>query len=401
MAKTKVIEFITSLGDGGAETLVKDYALMLDREQFDVTVVVCQDRGDSANVRRLAGCGIKIIILTEKSLLFRLRDALRPRGKSTMEIESAVPAVEASKDAGFLSRVKQLTHNGFYGLALRRIIRSCQPDVIHGHLEVLRYLDFIRKDLKNIRLLHTCHALPELIYNGGEEEAARRLIRENHLQLIALHDPMAEQMNAMFGVTNTQVIRNGIDLHRFQNPAQSREETRKALGIPEDAFVAGHVGRFTPEKNHLFLTGVFGEMEKQRENCFFLMVGAGDTQVVREAMDGLGLEGKYRILPHRTDIPELLKAMDVFVFPSRFEGFGIALLEAQAAGLRCVASDRCPEAVFCSSRCLALPVEDPRALAVAACGKEVALGQRRDLNDYDMHREIRRLEDLYKGTNYA
>ena len=89
--------------------------------------------------------------------------------------------------------------------------------------------------------------------------------------------------------------------------------------------------------------------------------------------------------------------MDVFVFPSIFEGFGIALLEAQAAGLRCVASDRCPEEVFRSESCICLPLEDPLLWAEAALNPSRKQECSKDLMDYDMNREIRRLEQLYLG----
>ena len=86
------------------------------------------------------------------------------------------------------------------------------------------------------------------------------------------------------------------------------------------------------------------------------------------------------------------------MFPSLFEGFGIALLEAQAAGLRCIASLGCPEEVFRTETCIPMPLEDPAAWAQAALDFGQKRNNTQDIWDYDMNREIRRLEALYLGA---
>jgi glycosyltransferase involved in cell wall biosynthesis len=112
---------------------------------------------------------------------------------------------------------------------------------------LLKYVNQISNKIKNIRLLYTCHSLPDKCFSGRnkkEAKAARHLIKENGLRLIALHDKMRTELNEMFDVDNTVVIRNGIDFKRFQNLKVSKEEIRKSLGITENAYVVGHVGRF-------------------------------------------------------------------------------------------------------------------------------------------------------------
>ena len=89
--------------------------------------------------------------------------------------------------------------------------------------------------------------------------------------------------------------------------------------------------------------------------------------------------------------------MDVFVFPSIFEGFGTSAIEAQAAGLRCIISEKVPDAVICSENCVALPLEDPETWAATALDPEAKSHDHHDLYEYDMNREIRRLEKRYLG----
>ena len=404
MPKVGVIEFITTVGDGGAETLVKDYALLLDKERFDVTVVVLHDLKNSANYRRLQENGIRVIALSSQE--DPLKKIWRRIFKTPTEEElSAQDYTETPREPSdgrksMFGRCKSFLRNLYFGARFMKIVNETGAAVVHAHLEVLEILQAISRPLRGIRLFHTCHNPPEVIYVDEERPAAEALIRKNGMRLIALHPEMAKELNELFGVKNTVTIRNGIDMPRFLDPGVTREEKRKELGIPEDAFVVGHVGRFFGQKNHPFLVEVFRETALRQKNAYLLMVGAGDTTFVEEKLREYGLQDRYQILSHREDINEILKAMDVFVFPSLFEGFGIALLEAQAAGLRCIASDRCPMEVFRTETALALPPEDPAQWAEAVLDPTLRRENTRELWDYDMKREIRRLEELYLGTLY-
>lgn len=140
---------------------------------------------------------------------------------------------------------------------------------------------------------------------------------------------MRKEINELLKINDTIVIRNGVNFKRFQNVQGSRKSIREMLDIPEKTFVMGHVGRFHPVKNHEFLVEIFVELSKRKSDCFLLMVGDGsEKEHIRNVLDRQGMRGKYFILSNRTDVPELMQAMDVFVFPSKFEGLGIVLVEA-------------------------------------------------------------------------
>ena len=397
MEKVKVIEFIQSMGDGGAETLVKDYALLMDKERFEVTVVVLHDIRDSANFRFLVQNGIPVFALSsQEDPLKKLWRKLFPVSETEMPTEED-PTKGVQESRGAFGKLKGLARNLYFGVKFLAILKKTGATVVHAHLEVLEILQAVSGQLKGIRLLHTCHNPPAVIYTGAEQPAAEYLIAHNGMQIVALHEKMAEELNDRFGVDNTAVIRNGIMLERFVTPGVTGEEKRKEVGIPQDAFVVGHVGRFFEQKNHPFLVEVFREIAARQDNAFLLMVGAGDTAQTEAKLGEYGFADRYRILSHRQDIPELLAAMDVFVFPSIFEGFGIALLEAQAAGLRCIASDRCPKEVFRLGNCISMPLEAPSKWAEVVLDPDLKREPVRALDDYDMNREIRRLEMLYLG----
>ena len=115
------------------------------------------------------------------------------------------------------------------------------------------------------------------------------------------------------------------------------------MGIPKDSFVIGHVGRFSEQKNHIFLTKIFREIYTRDKNTFLLMAGAGEEKnKIKSIMDNSPMKDSYLILSNRSDVADLMQAMDVFVFPSKYEGLGIVLIEAQKSGLPCFASDIIP-----------------------------------------------------------
>jgi glycosyltransferase involved in cell wall biosynthesis len=132
----------------------------------------------------------------------------------------------------------------------------------------------------------------------------------------------------------------GIDLDRF-DMATDRISIRESMGIPKDAFVVGHLGRFMEQKNHSFLVEIARAIVRRDPRFIFLLIGDGPLRPAIEAKVASFSMGKHFIFAGvRADVPTLMKgAMDLFLFPSLYEGLPLTLLEAQAAGLKCVVSD--------------------------------------------------------------
>lgn len=316
----KVIQFIHSLNTGGAETLVKEYALKLNKYGYDVTVLCLSHCYKSPYEPILNEAGIKVVCVNDY-----IKDI------------KYVPK--------FMRKILSSIQRYFY---VRRYIRSEKPDVLHIHLQLNSFVRFA-KPCKPIRIYYTVHSEPRALWFNGEIkrkkefEDTKWLVKHYNMRFIALHDKMKEEIDVLFSVNNTIVLNNGIDFEKFEKKV-SKSEMRDRLDIPQDSYVIGHVGRFSPPKNHEFLIKLFANILKIRNNSYLLMVGNGsERKKIEKMLEAFGIgNDKFQILENRDDIPNVLQTMDVFVFPSYYEGLGIVLIEAQKVGLRCVVSDTVP-----------------------------------------------------------
>ena len=157
--------------------------------------------------------------------------------------------------------------------------------------------------------------------------------------------PSTEAAIFMFGknyVTKGKVtiIHNGLDLNLYEYSESARKRIRKEFAIGDTTVVIGHIGRFNYQKNHNFLIDVFKNYHKSNSNSILLLVGIGELEnEIKEKIQKEHLENLVIFAGLRNDIRDLLSAMDVFVFPSFYEGMPNTVIEAQACGLPCVIAD--------------------------------------------------------------
>jgi len=221
---------------------------------------------------------------------------------------------------------------------LHRVLVEYQPDVVHTHLQVLRYALPSMLLLGNASLLHTVHNLAE-----REIEPPARVVHRyafSHGVIpIAVGEEVAVSMKRLYGIPQCKVIANCIPTATYANPRLSRGRWRAQEGFREDDFLFVCVARFARQKNHALLVKAFAQGPASRPNARLILVGDGvlrgelETQVT-----SLGLAGRVRFLGLRSDIPEVLGASDVFVLSSDFEGNPLSVLEAMAAGLPTVST---------------------------------------------------------------
>lgn len=363
----KVWIVIWGLKDGGAEVLAREYASLVNKQQFEATIVTMYPFTDTANYQCAKHAGLKVLSV------FKKRNTIT-------------------------RAVRVLLGKWYIALVLKKMLVKERPDVIHFNSPMACYFVPLQKQLSNINLLYTCHSEVCKHFFDKEEAAVRQLNQQPGLRLIALHTDMQQELDQLFGKDDTVVIRNGVDIERFREVKSSREDTLKSIGISQDSYVVGHVGRFAKVKNHAFLLQIFQKIAEKKQNAHLLLIGNGELQEeVKQAIKQQNIEEKVTILSHRTDIPELLHAMDVMIFPSFYEGLSVTLVEAQASGLKCVVSDSINQANFLSDKTVPMSLsESADAWAKVALDDKAENTEYSDIEEYDMNREIHRLEKLYQ-----
>lgn len=299
MKKIRVLQVVPSFNVGGAEGLVLTYLRNFDSSCMDMKAV----------------------------------SFYSPSGSIYDEIinDEKLPVAYLNKKGPLdISFVKQL----------KAEIESFNPDVIHTHMSALKYV--VMAGTLGKPIFHTIHS--EVLTDAGiyDRFVNRFLFKKYKVTPIALHEELRTAVNRYYGCTNTVVVSNGIDVDKFKNGVSIRDE----LGISGDSFVLCHVGSFSKPKNHEFLIKVFKKVLSYKSNACLALVGGGVLEdSIRKLVADEGLDGKVLFLGRRSDINNVLKSSDVFVFPSLYEGFGIAVLEAEASGIPAVVSDKVPASI--------------------------------------------------------
>lgn len=265
-----------------------------------------------------------------------------------------LPATAAKDRDGFVRNVQNVLRNGY--------------DVLH---------------------LHTSYWTGFLIEEIAKAAGVRRIIVHSHSTFIDENDPekrsaLLRQHEALkkdfppdlatdywacsrraadwlFGEQipkgRVKIMKNAIELGRFAFNPEKRTALRAALGL-ENTLVLGTAGRLTFQKNPAFLIKVFQEFRKDHPNTKLIIVGDGELRgALERQIRERGLSNDVLLLGWRTNVEDYLQAMDCFLLPSRFEGLGIAIMEAAAAGLPCIASEQVPEDVEIAPNIYRVPLK--------------------------------------------
>ena len=325
----KILYYIHALPVGGAERLVTDYVIRLKEQGHDVTLVVNSMRGS----------------FLEQQIL-----------------ERKIPIIPLFKPYKFslLQKLIVIAHR-YLGTAKtwKKIIDKAAPDLIHVHT----FTDlFDPCDFPPERIVYTFHADVRRALKIGSERNQRKIeaLARDGAHFFALSHQMEEDLRSIFHTDRISLIPNSVDLQAIRAKKYDRDVFLTELNIPTDSFVVGHVGRFNPVKNHEKLLRVFAEISKKRENSYLLLVGTGTQEEcdgIRAQIQALDIGDRVKLLGLREDATAIMSILDAFLLPSLSESFSLVLVEAQAHGVRCVASDAIPPEVACNANCFRLPLD--------------------------------------------
>ncbi|MDE7060704.1 MAG: glycosyltransferase, partial [Lachnospiraceae bacterium] len=197
-----------------------------------------------------------------------------------------------------------------------------------------------------------------------------------------------------------QILPDAIDINKYRFNPVKRQEIRAALNL-ENRIVIGNVGRYTYQKNQEFLIKAFAQAHAKTPSLFLLCLGEGELlEYLKCLANKFGIENNTLFMEWQENVEDYLQGMDLFCFPSRFEGLSISVIEAQAAGVKCLISDSIPEEVKITDLVKVLPlIEAEWVKELAGCRIDVDR-HRQDENiakaGYDIQRAAKRLENFYR-----
>lgn len=303
MEPIRVLQVVTVMNRGGLETMLMNYYRQMDRSKIQFDFMVHRDEPGlyEEEITSLGGRIYRMLPIRPGNY--------RSYFKQLDEFFAGHPEY----------RVVHSHINENSSFVLRAAKNAGVPcRIAHSHISDLGI------DLK----------LPFRLY-------ARMAMKDNANRYFACSRNAGEWLFGKYVSARKEVtvLNNAVNVDRFKYDSEARSRIRRELQA-EDKLVIGHIGRFDKQKNHSFLLDIFREIYERRPDSMLIMAGDGAMRPAMERKAAqLGLGSAVRFLGVRSDIPELMHAMDLFLFPSLFEGLPVVMVEAQAAGLRIVASD--------------------------------------------------------------
>lgn len=296
----------TILNRGGAETMVMNYFRAIDRSKvtFDFLVHRREKGAYEDEIERLGG------------RIFRL------------------PALNALNMFSYNKAVSRFfdTHPEYR--------------MVHGHCSELGYFIYRQAHKRGFEFIaaHAHNSPAGFDLKMPFRNMLKHLMRPHLTHYFTCGQESARWLFGHKLAKKAIFLPNAIDARLFSFDSAKREEVRLQQGWNQ-RFVVGNISRFSPQKNHTFLIDVFVEILRREPSALLVLVGSGGSlkERIKEKAERLGIGDNVRFMGIRSDIPELLQGMDVFVFPSFFEGLGIAQLEAQATGIRVINSTAIPQ----------------------------------------------------------
>ena len=323
MEKLKVLSIAASLRIGGAEKVARDIALCADPEKYEFHYVVF---GDEVGVyeRQLLEKGCKVFHLAEPS------DSYHNYIKALMAL--------MKQNHYHAVHVHTMFSSGWVMLAAK--LSGVPVRVSHAHSALRDGKGFVKS-----------------IY----EAIMRFLILSCSTDLVACGVKAGQRLYGLRAYeTRGQLVLNGINIPAFAYSEDSRRAIRERLNA-KDYYILGHAGHLAEVKNQSFLLDLMPLVLKRKPNALLLLLGEGeDRPMLEQKIRDMKLQDHVVMTGNVTNVADYLSAMDVFVFPSLYEGLPLSILEVQANGLPCVISDRVPEDVFLTDLIHPLSLEAPK-----------------------------------------
>lgn len=345
--RVHVVHLIEALGPGGAERLLYTNLKHFDRERVRNTVITVYPHATHW-LEPIKALGVPVVNLN---------------CQNTREIPKGIAA-------------------------LRRWLLANQPDLIHSHLWAANIIGRIAGRLTGTPVISSIHN-PDHEAEAWADGANVSLIKRRIVRgldrwtakvcndrLVAVSNYVKQSANRHLRIPldSIELVYNPIDIdYLTAAPTTTRAELLRACGLPPDSLILLNVARLSPQKGLLFALRALPSIRKRFAAAHLVSVGATTdphwTEQLEQEATALEVKDHFHVMGGRRDVIDFLRACDVFIFPSLYEGLGIALIEAMAAGCACVASSAgpIPEVISDGEDGILVPPGDPEAIAAAVC----------------------------------
>jgi glycosyltransferase involved in cell wall biosynthesis len=302
----RVLHVVVNMNRGGAETLIMNLYRNIDRSKVQFDFLTCKKGVFDSEITRLGGRIYRIPYVTE---------------------------------IGHRKYIKSLDY--FF-----RVHKNYK--IVHSHMDKMS--GFILRSAAKVKIPFRIAHSHSTRSQGGVISRLYKWYAGNFIFRNATHFMACSQKSAEWlfleKANKALIVKNAIDCDQFMYSSLQREKIRKAFSINKNTFVVGHVGRFDHPKNHIFLIDIFKRILDVHKDSLLILIGDGELKnLVKNKVNDLRLQEHVRFLGVRNDVHLLYQAMDVFVFPSLYEGLPVTLIEAQSSGLPCLVSDHITEEV--------------------------------------------------------
>lgn len=267
---------------------------------------------------------------------------------------------EIERLGGIIYRIPPISKHPIKNIkSLIYILKNNQYDTIHRHTNSsIVFTDLLVAKIMGIKNRYA-HA-----HSNQSQKAkfihklCRPLLNALATKKFACSQSAAEWLFGRRNIKKVKIIYNAIDIEKYLFSEKERRMIRNQNKV-EDRIVIGNVGRMEKAKNHLFIIDVFYEIQKKNDNYVLWLIGDGSLkEVVQKKVRNLKLEDKVIFWGIRNDVNKLLKGMDIFLFPSIYEGLGISLIEAQMSGIKCFVSEAIQEEAIITERVRRLKLDE-------------------------------------------
>ena len=245
---------------------------------------------------------------------------------------------------------------------MRSLFKKTSYQIVHSHIDAMSTfpLYMAKKSGIPIRIAHSHSDSVDVDFKFPIKKIAKCLLPSVATNYWACSDAAGSYLFGKSNIDRCTVIKNAIDCELFKENETIRKKKRSELNLDDDDIVIGHIGRFEPVKNQKFLLELAERAVVRGLKFKVILVGDGKLRSrISSTVQKKGLDDVVYLLGIRKDIPDLMQAFDVLVFPSFHEGIPVTLIEAQASGLPVVISDRVSSETLILPNTLSLSLNEP------------------------------------------